>query len=139
MSLPFLPQVHSVAVVGASRNQEKWGYKVFKTLLEYDIDVYPVNPNADKIDDKKAYPSLEELPTIPDLVISVVPPKITEKIVKQAKDLGVERIWFQPGSESKKAVNMAKKAGIKVFDKVCIVESSAKGEISPPEDPRESE
>lgn len=138
MSIPFFPEVTSVAVVGASRDKEKWGYKVFKTVHQYqDLDVYPINPNAEEINGVKAYPTIKNLPKTPDLVISVVPPNITEKIVKQAKKLGVKKIWFQPGSESKEAIKMAENAGMKVFHDVCMVVSSRKEEISAPEEPRE--
>lgn len=137
MAIPFLPEVKSVAVVGASRNREKWGYKVFKTVLDYqDIKAYPVNPNAKSIAGVKTHPTIKALPEIPDLVITVVPPKITEKIVKQAKSLGVKKIWFQPGSESQEAINMAKEANIEELHNVCMVVSSKKGEISKPEEPR---
>lgn len=133
MSLPFLDEVKTIAVVGASRDEEKWGYKVFKTLLKYsDINVYPVNPNADTIDGFKVYSNIKELPKVPELVVTVVPPGVTQKIVEQAKDLGIERIWFQPGSESDKAIEMAEQAGMKVFSKFCMVESSQESKLASP-------
>ncbi|NIQ07904.1 MAG: CoA-binding protein [Candidatus Korarchaeota archaeon] len=138
MPIPFLPDVKSIAVVGASRNPKKWGHKVFKALLQYsDVTTYPVNPNAETIEGRKAYSSIEVLPEVPELVITVVPPTISEKVVTQAKKLGVNRIWFQPGSESEKAKETAKQANIQVFSNACMVVSSQKGEVSPPENPRE--
>jgi len=128
-----IPDVRIVAVVGASRNPEKWGHKVFKTLLERypDLKVYPINPKAETILGRRAYPNLRALPEKPDLVITVVPPKITESIVKEAVDLGVKYIWMQPGSESEDAIAYAEKNNVKVFHHVCIVESSEKEEIKP--------
>ncbi|MHA1616308.1 MAG: CoA-binding protein [Candidatus Njordarchaeales archaeon] len=133
MPIPFLPGVKVIAVVGASRNPEKWGYKVFVTLKEKypDTKVYPINPNATEIAGEKAYPSLKDLPEKPDLVVTVVPPTLTEKIVKEAKELGVKAIWMQPGSESEKAIKEAEAAGIKVYHHTCIVQSSEAGKIIP--------
>jgi len=133
MPIEFLPDVKVIAVVGASRNKEKWGYKVFKTLREKykDIKVYPINPKADKIDNEKAYKSLEELPEKPDLVVTVVKPHVTEEVVKKAISLGVKYIWMQPGSESDTAIATAERAGIKVFHHTCIVESSEASRIVP--------
>lgn len=133
MSLSFLDKVKTIAVVGASRDKEKWGYKVFKTLLEYsDVNIYPVNPKADTINGFKVYPSIKKLPEVPDLVVTVVPPEITQEIVEQAKDLDIERIWFQPGSESDKAIEMAEDADMKVYSNFCMVESSQEGTLAPP-------
>ncbi len=118
--------ISTVAIVGASRNPNKWGYKVFKILLEKypDLKAYPVNPNADAILGVKAFPNLKSLPEKPDMVITVVPPKITEKVVVEAVDLGVKLIWMQPGSESDKAIRYAQDHGVRVLHGVCFIETS---------------
>ena len=41
----ILEEVKTIALVGASSNQEKDSYKVMKFLLEKKYEVYPVNPN----------------------------------------------------------------------------------------------
>ena len=122
----LLPDVNVIAVVGVSRNPEKWGYKIFKTLLEKypNIRIYPVNPKADEILGHKAYRSIKELPETPDIVITVVPPRITEVVVRQAAEIGVRYVWMQPGSESEEAIKVAEDSGIIVFHNICIVESS---------------
>jgi len=117
----FLDKGNVIAIVGASRNKEKYGYKLFKALLNANYDVYPVNPNAGEIDGHKCYPNLKSLPKKPDVVITVVPPKITEVIVDEVIDLGIKRVWMQPGSESSKAIEKCKKNGIDVIAKMCFV------------------
>lgn len=37
------------AVVGASNNEEKYGYKVFKDLLDAGYKVLPINPSEKEI------------------------------------------------------------------------------------------
>jgi len=132
MPVTFLPGVKRIAVVGASRNPEKWGYKVLVALkTKYpDVELFPINPNASEIAGIKAYKSIEELPIVPDMVITVVKPEITEKVVETAKKIGVKIIWMQPGSESDEAIKKAEEAGIKVFHHTCIIESSDMGRIA---------
>jgi predicted CoA-binding protein len=118
-----------IAVVGASRNPEKYGYKVFVHLLKKGGKVYPVNPKAEEIAGVKAYPSLSSLPEKPELVITVVPPSVTEKVVDECIRLGIKKIWMQPGSESKAAIEKAEKAGIAVVYNLCFVVDGLKEEF----------
>ena len=62
------------AVIGASRDKNKYGYKIFADLRSAGYKVYPVNPNAESIDGVKCYPSLSSLPEKPAVVDFVVPP-----------------------------------------------------------------
>ncbi|MEM3422894.1 MAG: CoA-binding protein [Candidatus Bilamarchaeaceae archaeon] len=121
MSEDFLKKSNKLAVVGASREKEKFGYKIYLTLKKQGFVVYPVNPKADKIDKDKCYPSLSSLPQKPDVVITVVPPKITEQVVIEAAKLGIDKIWMQPGSESEKAIALCKEKGIKFIAYTCFI------------------
>ncbi len=113
----------SYAVVGASNNHEKYGYKVFKDLLEAGYSVIPINPNEESIDGVKVFPTLREaLATKPiDVVITVVPPSITEKIVDEVLDVGIKNVWMQPGSENWTAVKKAESRGVHVVAGSCIM------------------
>ncbi len=117
----FLNKKNIFAVVGASRDPEKYGYQVYKDLKEAGYKVYPVNPNADEILGDRCYPDLGDLPTKPDVVDVVVPPKVTEEIVKTCKRLGITKVWMQPGSESETAVKFCDENGIDVVYGVCVM------------------
>ncbi len=117
----FLNKRNTLAVVGASRDPKKYGYQVYKDLKEAGYEVYPVNPNIDKILGDKCYPDLGDLPTKPDVVDVVVPPKITEEIVKACRKLGITKVWMQPGSESKTAIQFCDENGIDVVHCVCVM------------------
>ena len=110
-----------IAIVGISRNPEKYGYKIFRDMLQDGLQVMGVNPHEDEVLGAKIYKSLKDLPEVPDLVITVVPPSVTEKIVDECKDLGVKAVWMQPGSESDAAVEKAKKDGINVIYNACFM------------------
>jgi len=117
----FLDKNNIIAVVGASPNKEKWGWKIFTKLRESGFKVYPVNPKHEKIDNARCYPDLKSLPKKPDVVITIVPPHITEKVVEQCKKLGIEMVWMQPGSESEEAIKFCRENGIEVVYNACFV------------------
>ena len=102
------------AVVGASTNPDKYGHIAYKMLKEYGKTVYPVNPRSGAIDGDPFFPSVTALPEIPHVVVAVVPPAITEKLVEELAHLGVMNLWLQPGAESADAVRNAEAAGISV-------------------------
>lgn len=117
----FIDKKNTFAVVGASRDSKKYGYQVYEDLKKAGYKVYPVNPNAEEILDDKCYPSLENLPTKPDVVDVVVPPKVTEQTVGVCKKLGITKIWMQPGSESENAIKFCEENGIDVVYGVCVM------------------
>ena len=116
-----LDKKNMIAVVGASRNPEKYGHQVYKDLKTAGYRVYPVNPNAKEILGDKVYPDLKSLSAKPDVVNIVVPPKVTEEIVKTCKELGITTVWMQPGSESEEAIKFCEANGIDVIYGVCIM------------------
>lgn len=117
----FLNKKNVIAIVGASKDPEKYGHRVYKDLKSGGYKVYPVNPNADEILGDKCYPSLEALPEKPDVVDVVVPPKVTEEVVKNRKKLGITKVWMQPGSESETAIRFCKDNNIAVIFGKCIM------------------
>ena len=117
----FLNKKNVIAIVGASKDPEKYGHRVYKDLKSGGYKVYPVNPNADEILGDKCYPSLEALPEKPDVVDVVVPPKVTEEVVKNRKKLGITKVWMQPGSESETAIKFCKDNNIAVIFEKCIM------------------
>jgi len=117
----FLNKKNIFAVVGASRDPQKYGYQVYKDLKNAGYEVYAVNPNAEEILGDKCYPNLENLPVKPDVVDVVVPPKVTEDVVKICEKLGITKVWMQPGSESEKAIKFCEENGINLVHGVCVM------------------
>ena len=109
------------AVIGVSRNPAKYGHKVYLQLKKAGYTVYAINPGLKSIDGDPCYPSLAALPTKPDAVSVVVPPKVTEQIIKDCIDLGINRVWMQPGSESEEAIRNGEEHGIAVIHDQCVL------------------
>ena len=104
---------YNIAIIGVSSNKEKYGYKIFKDLKANGYKVYGVNPKIKELDGENIYSKLSEIPLKIDMVIIVVPPEVSEKVVDECSELGIKNIWFQPGSESQSAIEKANKNNIK--------------------------
>jgi predicted CoA-binding protein len=103
------------AVVGASRDRKKYGNKVLRAYLRRGLTVYPINPGADEIEGRPAYPSLSALPEKVRGISIITPPRVTEAVVEEAAHAGVELVWMQPGAESQAAVRRARELGLAVI------------------------
>lgn len=103
-----------IAVIGVSDDASKFGHKIFRDLLRAGYQVKGVNPKGGFVLGHNIYKSLSEIEKKPDLVITVVHPQVTEKVVEECNALGVKHIWMQPGSDSDEAVKKAGDYGIKV-------------------------
>ncbi len=101
-----------IAVIGVSEDADKYGHKIFRDLINAGYTVKGVNPKGGFVLGRNIYKSLEELEPKPDLVITVVHPDITEKVVEQCNKLGIKNLWMQPGSDSAKALEKAKEYGL---------------------------
>jgi predicted CoA-binding protein len=104
------------AVAGASNRQHKYGNKVFRALLAADRETYPLNPAQDEIEGHRAYPSIADLPVIPEALSIITPPEVTRRVVADAIKAGVKHIWMQPGAEDDRASDSAREAGLNVID-----------------------
>lgn len=103
------------AVVGASRDREKYGNKVLRAYLQNGLEAVPVNPGGEEIEGLASYPELSAVPGRVDGVSIITPPPVTEKVVEQAVALGIKHIWMQPGAESSAAIEAARRSGANVI------------------------
>jgi predicted CoA-binding protein len=111
------------AVVGATDNPHKYGNEIVKNLKSRGYEVYPVNPRLKEVEGLSCYPTLADVPVKVDVVDFVVPPGATEEILKQCKELGLSRVWLQPGSESETAIAYCNENNLKVVHSVCVMMS----------------
>ena len=111
------------AVVGATDNPQKYGNQIVKNLKNRGYEVYPVNPRLKELEGLSCYPGLADIPVKVDVVDFVVPPGATEETLKQCKELGLSRIWLQPGSESETAIAYCHENNLKVVHSVCVMMS----------------
>ena len=111
-----------IALVGASNDKSKFGNRIYLDLKNKGYNVVPVNPKDEKIEGDKAYTSIQMMEELPDIVNFVVPPPIAMKVAQNAVELGIEYLWFQPGSESDEIEDWLKNTdGIKYLINACIM------------------
>ena len=109
------------AVVGATENPGKYGHRIYKNLKSRGYEVYPINRRLKELEGTRCYASLADIPVKVDVVDFVVPPEVTEEILKECKEVGIDRIWLQPGSESEAAIAFCHENGLKVVHGVCVM------------------
>ena len=110
-----------IVIMGVSNNTEKYGYKIFKDLLDAGYKIKGINPKGGEVLGHNIYKTIEEIDEKPDLVITVVKPEITLQAVKKCGQLNIKKIWMQPGSESEEAINEAKKLNMEVVSNACFM------------------
>ncbi len=116
----FLSQ-KNITVVGVSRNTKKFGNTIYRSLKKKGYNVFPINPNTEKIEGDNCYPDLLLLPEKIDAVVINVPPEETEKVVQKVHQAGIEKAWMQQGSQSKVAEEYCSENGIDCISNECIL------------------
>lgn len=120
---------HTIAIIGVSRNGKNFGASVYRSLRDKGYTVYPINHNGGYIDGTQLYPDLFAIPDKIDGVVMVVPPQVTEKMVKEISDANIKRVWMQQGSESQAAVDFCNENSIDVIDGECILMFAEPAEV----------
>lgn len=116
----FLAQ-KKIAVIGVSRKKTKFGNAIYKELKQKGYQVFAINPHINDFEGDACYPDLLSLPEKVDAVVVNVPPLQTEKVVREAKQAGINRVWLQQGSQSDAAVKFCEENGIDCVSNECIL------------------
>ena len=126
----FLAQ-KKIAVVGVSDKRETGCNAAYKRFKDAGYAVTPVNPRLTSFDGDPCYPDLKSIPEKPDAVFILTRPSVTDQIVQQCVDLGIQRVWMhcmmgtKPGlaagmtSVSQDAVQTCRDNGITVIPGAC--------------------
>jgi acyl-CoA synthetase (NDP forming)/GNAT superfamily N-acetyltransferase len=93
-SLRPLLRPASVAVIGASRREGAVGHAVLRNLVKagFPGPVYAVNPHATEILGVASYPSVSELPEVPDLAVICVPAACVAEAAEECGKAGVRAL-----------------------------------------------
>ncbi|MDP6039203.1 MAG: CoA-binding protein [Candidatus Latescibacteria bacterium] len=110
------------AVVGASQKRAKYGNKVLRCYLQHGLKAYPVNPKETEIEGQPCFADLASLPGLVHGISIITPPAVTEAIVPQAAEVGIQYLWMQPGAESAKAIEDCEALDLSVIgDGSCLL------------------
>ena len=127
--LALLREAKSIAIVGASENQARASFFVSTYLLSSSpYDVYFINPRAKEILGHPVYPTLADLPVVPD-VVDVFRrhddlPSVLDEVIALRESTGdgtsPSVLWLQLGSWHEDVARRAEEAGISVVMDRCV-------------------
>jgi len=119
--LNILRNTESIAIVGMSNKPARASYFVATYLLSSSpYRVYFVNPVLDEVLGQKVYPSLADLPEVPDMVDAFRKDADLPGVAQEAVDLGAKTVWMQLGSWSEEAAAIAENAGLNAVMDRCV-------------------
>ena len=107
-----------IAVAGVSRDPggAHASNGIYSRLKERGYEVYPVNPNADKVMGDTCYRSVKDIPGGVEGVVIATNPRETLSVAQECKALGIDKVWihknFGAGSYSKEAHDYCRENGI---------------------------
>ncbi len=110
-----------VAIIGATNNSSKYGYKIYKNLLSKGYSVTPINPKETIIEGIETIPSVLEMSSKPNIIDFVVPPSIALSEAKLLEENGYNNFWFQPGSESDALIKYLENTNLNYVINQCIM------------------
>ncbi|MBN1615095.1 MAG: CoA-binding protein [Deltaproteobacteria bacterium] len=86
----FKPE--SIAVIGASKNPAKWGFRMINRPIRcgYRGPIYPVNPREDKFNNLPFYRSVLDIPGSVDLAVITVPAAQVPGVIRECVSKGVK-------------------------------------------------
>jgi len=115
----ILEESTTIAVVGASRHEEKAAYAVPLQLKLHGWRMIPVNPYADRIWGEVCYPRLSDVPEPVDLVNVFRPSGQAAAVVRDAAAIGAKAVWLQQGIVSAEGREIAAEAGMDFVEDLC--------------------
>ncbi len=122
----LLGEVHSIAVLGLSPNQSRPSFRVAQGLQGFGYRIIPVRPMVEEVLGEKAWPDLESLPELPDIVDVFRAPEFVPAIVESCIKLGIKKLWLQEGVINEEAAQRAREAGITVVMDRCMWRDAVK-------------
>ena len=115
----ILDQVKTIAIVGASSNPDRDSYKVMKFLIDYEYQIFPVNPNETNILGIKCYPTLKSIKEKIDMVDVFRAEEFVFDITMEAIEIDAKILWTQEGIINEKAASLGRSFGLKVVMDKC--------------------
>jgi predicted CoA-binding protein len=118
--LDIIRNASTAALVGVSANPIRSSNFVAAYLVRTKMNTYPVNPMYEEVLGVKCYPSLADLPEVPDIVDIFRRPDAIPGVVDEAIAVGAKVVWFQLGLRHDEAAQRAMDAGLLVVQDRCL-------------------
>ncbi|ORA34423.1 CoA-binding protein [Mycobacterium aquaticum] len=117
----ILRETRSVAIVGASANTSRASYFVWTYLKSTsDYELFLVNPTISEIDGVPVYPTLADLPAVPDLVDVFRRHDDLPNVLDETIAVGAKTLWLQLGLRHDQVARDGAAAGLQVVADRCL-------------------
>ena len=117
----ILRETRSVAIVGASADPLRPSYDVWQYLKSAsDYELYLVNPTITNVNGTAAYPSLADLPVVPDLVDVFRRHEHLPSVLDDTIKIGAKTLWLQSGLWHEQVARDGEAAGLQVVMDRCL-------------------
>jgi hypothetical protein len=117
----ILGSTENIAVVGASEDPSRASHDILRFLIGKGFNVFPVNPNHNKVMGKRCVPTLRDIDEEIELVNIFRNPIYVEPIIRDAIQIGARCVWLQMGVVNKNAYDISLNAGLKAIMNRCIM------------------
>ena len=112
---------NTVAIVGASANTARASHEVWTYLrLHSDFTLYLVNPTISEVEGTPVYPSLADLPVVPDLVDVFRRHEYLPSVLNDTIAVGAKTLWLQSGLWHQQVARDGEAAGLQVVMDRCL-------------------
>jgi hypothetical protein len=117
----ILEEVKTIAVVGASANQDRDSYKVMEALIQHGYQIFPINPNEEGnlILGQNCYANLSSVSKKIDMVDVFRAADAVMGVTREAIAVEASVLWTQLDIINKEAAEVAEQAGLKVVMDRC--------------------
>lgn len=102
----------NVAVIGASRDRNKFGNKAVRAYHARGHRVFPVNLREPDVEGLPAFRSVLDIPEPLDVVLVYVPPATTLGLLPEIAKKRPGQLFLNPGSEDDAVVTRAEQLGL---------------------------
>ena len=109
------------AIIGVSQDETKYSYEVFHLMQEHNYTVYAVNPRYKEINGHLCYPSINELPEKPEVIMVIMAPQNIEKILDNLLQFKDVILWFPPECFSDSIIEKVNHSGLPYVYDTCPV------------------
>jgi predicted CoA-binding protein len=117
----ILRDTSTVAIVGASANPARASHEVWTYLRSHtDFKLYLVNPTLNEVEDTPVYPSLADLPVVPDLVDVFRRHQCLPSVLDDTIAVGAKTLWLQSGLWHEQVARDGEAAGLQVVMDRCL-------------------
>jgi predicted CoA-binding protein len=110
-----------VAVIGASRERQKFGNKALRAFVNQGYTVFPINPNEREVEGMRTYASVLDVPGEIDMATVYVPPHIGVGIMEELARKGVSEVWLNPGADGDEVIARARALGLRTVQACSIM------------------